>query len=54
MWGVRILFAWVFGTVLGFGVAGFWWAMVADLGVRNIAMYDVSVTHSSYLSLIHI
>lgn len=39
MWGVRILFAWVFGTVLGFGVAGFWWAMVADLGVRSLLLY---------------
>lgn len=39
MWGVRILFAWIFGTVLGFGVAGFWWAMVADLGVRSLLLY---------------
>lgn len=38
MWGVRILFAWIFGTVLGFGVAGFWWAMVADLGVRSLLL----------------
>jgi putative MATE family efflux protein len=35
MWGVRIALAWVLGTRLGFGVAGFWWAMVADLGVRG-------------------
>ncbi len=35
MWGVRIALAWVLGTLLGFGVAGFWWAMVADLGVRG-------------------
>ena len=35
MWGVRIVLAWVLGTRLGFGVAGFWWAMVADLGVRG-------------------
>lgn len=38
MWGVRILFAWLLGTVLGFGVAGFWWAMVADLGVRSLLL----------------
>ena len=38
MWGVRILFAWLTGTVLGFGVAGFWWAMVADLGVRGLLL----------------
>ena len=38
MWGVRILFAWVFGTLLGFGVAGFWWAMVSDLGVRSLLL----------------
>ena len=35
MWGVRIALAWLLGTRLGFGVAGFWWAMVADLGVRG-------------------
>lgn len=34
MWGVRILFAFLLGTVFSLGVAGFWWAMVADLGVR--------------------
>ena len=39
MWGVRIPFAWLFGTALGFGVAGFWWAMVADLGVRSLLLY---------------
>lgn len=39
MWGVRILFAYLAGTVLGFGVAGFWWAMVADLGVRSLLLY---------------
>lgn len=39
MWGVRIVFAWVFGTVLGFGVAGLWWAMVADLGVRSLLLW---------------
>ena len=39
MWGVRILFAWLLGTVLGFGVAGFWWAMVADLGVRSLLLF---------------
>lgn len=38
MWGVRILFAWVFGSLLGFGVAGYWWAMVADLGVRSLLL----------------
>ena len=38
MWGVRIVFAYLFGTVLGFGVAGFWWAMVADLGVRSLLL----------------
>lgn len=38
MWGVRILLAWVLGTRLGFGVAGFWWAMVADLGVRGVLL----------------
>ena len=27
------------GTALGFGVAGFWWAMVADLGVRSLLLY---------------
>lgn len=39
MWGVRILFAWLVGTVLGAGVAGFWWAMVADLGLRSLLLY---------------
>ena len=38
MWGVRILLAFLLGTVLGFGVAGFWWAMVADLGVRSLLL----------------
>ena len=38
MWGVRILFAHLAGTVLGLGVAGFWWAMVADLGVRSLLL----------------
>ena len=38
MWGVRIVLAYLLGTVLGFGVAGFWWAMVADLGVRSILL----------------
>lgn len=36
MWGVRILFAWITGTLLGGGVAAFWWCMVADLGVRSL------------------
>ena len=39
MWGVRIVLAYVFGTVLGFGVAGLWWAMVADLGVRSLLLW---------------
>ena len=39
MWGVRILFAWLMGRVLGFGVQGFWWSMVADLGVRSLLLY---------------
>ena len=38
MWGVRIVFAYLLGTVLGLGVAGFWWAMVADLGVRSLLL----------------
>ena len=38
MWGVRIVLAYLLGTVLGFGVAGFWWAMVADLGVRSVLL----------------
>ena len=38
MWGVRILLAFLLGTALGFGVAGFWWAMVADLGVRSLLL----------------
>ena len=36
MWGVRILFAWITGILLGGGVAAFWWCMVADLGVRSL------------------
>lgn len=36
MWGVRILFAWITGIVMGGGVAAFWWCMVADLGVRSL------------------
>ncbi|MBR1585888.1 MAG: MATE family efflux transporter [Clostridia bacterium] len=39
MWGVRILFAWLTGIVLGGGVAAFWWCMVADLGVRSLFLY---------------
>ena len=39
MWGVRILFAWLTGIVLGGGVAAFWWCMVADLGVRGLFLY---------------
>ena len=39
MWGVRILFAWFTGVVLGLGVVGFWWSMVADLGVRSLLLY---------------
>ena len=38
MWGVRLVLAWLLGMVLGFGVAGFWWAMVADLGVRSLLL----------------
>ncbi|MBQ9265097.1 MAG: MATE family efflux transporter [Clostridia bacterium] len=39
MWGVRILFAWLTGIVLGGGVVAFWWCMVADLGVRSLFLY---------------
>lgn len=35
MWGVRIVFAYLLGTVLGFGVYGIWFAMVMDLAVRG-------------------
>ncbi len=40
MWGVRIVLAYLFNSVFGWGVAGLWWAMVADLGVRSILMYS--------------
>lgn len=39
IWGVRILFSYILGTLLGLGIVGFWWAMVADLGVRALLLY---------------
>jgi len=39
MWGVRILGAYIFGFVLGFGVMAVFWAMVADLGVRSLLLW---------------
>lgn len=38
IWGVRILFSYILGTLLGLGIVGFWWAMVADLGVRALLL----------------
>ncbi len=38
MWGVRIVFAWLLGSVLHLGVQGIWWAMVLDLAVRGLLL----------------
>ena len=38
MWGVRLVLAWLLGTVAGLGIRGIWYAMVIDLGVRGILL----------------
>ena len=38
MWGVRLVLAWLLGSVLGLGIRGIWYAMVIDLGVRGILL----------------
>lgn len=38
MWGVRLVFAYVLGTVFKLGVQGIWLAMVLDLGVRGFLL----------------
>lgn len=35
MWGVSVLFAWLFGVVLGWGLAGVWIAMTLDEVIRG-------------------
>ena len=36
MWAVRVLFAYILGDLLGWGVVGVWGAMFADWGVRAV------------------
>ncbi len=38
MWGVRIVLAYVLGTVMGLGVQGIWIAMLSDLAVRGLLL----------------
>ena len=38
MWGVRLVFAWLLGTVFKWGVQGIWIAMVLDLAVRGFLL----------------
>lgn len=38
MWGVRILFAYIFSSILGYGIYGIWFAMLLDLAVRGLLM----------------
>lgn len=38
MWGVRIVLAYVLGTMLNLGVQGIWLAMLADLAVRGLLL----------------
>ncbi|MDO5602325.1 MAG: MATE family efflux transporter [Oscillospiraceae bacterium] len=35
MWGVSVLFSWLFGVVLGWGLAGIWVAMTMDEVIRG-------------------
>ena len=39
MWCVRLVVAYVFGTLLGLGIYGAWAGMVADLAVRGVWLY---------------
>ena len=39
MWGVRLVLATVFVNVLGWGVNGAWYAMVADVAIRGLLMW---------------
>ncbi|NLD51896.1 MAG: MATE family efflux transporter [Clostridiales bacterium] len=38
MWGIRIVLAWLLGTVFNLGVQGIWVAMVLDLAVRGMLL----------------
>ena len=38
MWCIRIVLAWLLGSVLGLGVQGIWVAMVLDLAVRGMLL----------------
>lgn len=38
MWGVRLVLALLFVNVLGWGINGAWYAMVADQGIRGVLM----------------
>ncbi len=39
VWGFRVFLSWVFVEILGWGIAGAWWAMAADQAVRSLIIY---------------
>ena len=39
MWGISVVFAWILGIVLKFGLQGVWWAMAADEIFRAVIVF---------------
>ena len=39
MWGISVVFAWILGIVLQFGLQGVWWAMAADEIFRAVIVF---------------